>query len=689
MSDLLSLPRRQIHLDFHTSEHVTDVGARFDPAAFADTLREAAVDSIVLFAKCHHGWSYYDTTVGHRHPHLSFDLLRAQVEAVRSRGIRYTVYISVGWDERAARENPGWRRILPDGTFDMVRGRNLDPAWAYLCCNTPYRDYLCAQIEEVCAQFPDADGLWLDIIRETECCCTYCRSAMDAQGLDWTSESDRRRFAHGGFLEYMELAVSAARRGGPVRGIFHNSGMVPRGDLSVYRGFSHVEIEALPTGGWGYDHFPLSARYIDPTGLPFMGVTGRFHFTWGELGGLKHPNALFSEVCSMIAHGARVCIGDHLDPSGVLDPDVYRAVGDIYRRIDDLQTLVEDSRPISDVAFVSSIGERRPGTILRDARSCPEDEGALRMLLQGHVLFDVVDRDADLSRYKVVILPDHVRLQGKLLESLSRYVQAGGAVLSSYESGLTQEATGFALDIGAEDAGPSPFSTTYVRASEALSPDYLKGEFSVMSDCRQVVPRNCEVLAELIAPRFERTARHFSGHQHAPPLTDPSGFAAAIRTGRWIQLAHRVFTHYRRMGAVSLKQYVLRALNLLLPAPTVSATNLPSTAVVTVRRRPGARIVQVQYAPREARGDSIRGLLEIIEDLPALADVFLELNLADFRVEEATLAFGEAQMSLARGGARPRLQFEKFRGHVAVVLTGTEVPDAERTAASTAVAGAT
>ena len=37
---------RQIHLDFHTSEHIPGVGAAFDPDAFVATLKEAHVDSI-------------------------------------------------------------------------------------------------------------------------------------------------------------------------------------------------------------------------------------------------------------------------------------------------------------------------------------------------------------------------------------------------------------------------------------------------------------------------------------------------------------------------------------------------------------------------------------------------------------------------------------------------------------------
>ena len=52
---------RQIHLDFHTSPLIPDVGADFDPEEFAATLKNAHVNSINLFARGHHGMLYYDS----------------------------------------------------------------------------------------------------------------------------------------------------------------------------------------------------------------------------------------------------------------------------------------------------------------------------------------------------------------------------------------------------------------------------------------------------------------------------------------------------------------------------------------------------------------------------------------------------------------------------------------------------
>lgn len=56
-----TLHYRQVHLDFHTSGLIPDIGAEFDPDEFAAAVEKAHVDSITCFARCHHGWLYYDS----------------------------------------------------------------------------------------------------------------------------------------------------------------------------------------------------------------------------------------------------------------------------------------------------------------------------------------------------------------------------------------------------------------------------------------------------------------------------------------------------------------------------------------------------------------------------------------------------------------------------------------------------
>ncbi|HKJ89577.1 MAG TPA: hypothetical protein VJ960_00475, partial [Oceanipulchritudo sp.] len=78
-----SLPSRLVHLDFHTSPDIPVVGAEFEAEAFAEKVGNAGIQSLTLFAKCHHGLCYYPTRAGLQHPGLrGRDLMGEQIEAL-------------------------------------------------------------------------------------------------------------------------------------------------------------------------------------------------------------------------------------------------------------------------------------------------------------------------------------------------------------------------------------------------------------------------------------------------------------------------------------------------------------------------------------------------------------------------------------------------------------------------------
>jgi hypothetical protein len=296
---------RHVHLDYHTSGLIPGIGTRFDPEQFTRTLKEAAVNSITVFSKCHHGWSYHPTKVGKMHPHLDFDLLRAQVEACRKADIRVPIYLSAGWDELAAREHPGWRVVSPAGEVIRHLAPPLGAGWAFLDFASPYLDYLCRQIAEVTELYPENDGIFVDICFAMESCGGFAQQRMEEAGLDWTSPVDRERFTERTQFEFFERVSETVRASNSENRLFFNFGHVRRGRRELLRYFSHLEIESLPTGFWGYDHFPLSARYVEGLGLDFLGQTGKFHHMWGEVGGYKSPEALTYECSAILAFGAR------------------------------------------------------------------------------------------------------------------------------------------------------------------------------------------------------------------------------------------------------------------------------------------------------------------------------------------------------------------------------------------------
>ena len=80
------LPFRQVHLDFHTGQCMPGVGSKFSEEDFEKALKEGHINSITLFSKCHHGWSYHPTSVNKMHPSLDTDLLGRQLKVCKKTG---------------------------------------------------------------------------------------------------------------------------------------------------------------------------------------------------------------------------------------------------------------------------------------------------------------------------------------------------------------------------------------------------------------------------------------------------------------------------------------------------------------------------------------------------------------------------------------------------------------------------
>ena len=324
---------RQIHLDFHTSPQIHDVAVEFKPEEFVAVLKSANVDSINVFAKDHHGMSYHPTKVGQMHPHLKFDLLGAMLDACRAANIRTPVYMSLMWDMKCAEEHADWRAL--DSQGKPIGAGPLEAGWLLICPNTPYGEYLEAQAEEIARNY-DAEGFWFDILfyPGDGCYCPYCMAEREKLGLDSTKAEDRLTQYQGVLQRTMTRLSAAVHRHRKSALIYFNGrlriGAGFRNDLHF---FTHLEIESLPGGQWGYGYFAQMARYTRNLGLDYLGMTGRFHRTWGDFGTIRNAAALDYECFRMLAHAGKCCIGDQLHPRGRLVGAVYERIGKTYASV--------------------------------------------------------------------------------------------------------------------------------------------------------------------------------------------------------------------------------------------------------------------------------------------------------------------------------------------------------------------
>ena len=602
---------RQVHLDFHTSALIPKIGDRFNKEEWQKALKLGHVDSITVFSKCHHGYSYHPSEVNEMQPNLKFDLLKAQLEACDEIGVRAPVYISAGFDEKDAVAHPEWIRRDYD---DYDKSVDYDYAgWHLLCFNTAYFDKLLAEVDEVMRIYKPCE-IFLDIVGERTCWCDNCRRDMTEQGYDFNNIDDVKAFGRKLYRHYLDEIEKVVRKYSSETTIFHNSGHVLKGRRDLIDTMSHLELESLPTGGWGYDHFPMSASYARTQREDFLGMTGKFHKSWGEFGGFKHPNALRYEAALSLAMGGGCSIGDQMHPEGKLNESTFGLIGKAYSEVEQKEPWCKGVKAVTEIAVLSAECLNPD----RNSETEKSDIGANRILLETGRLYNFIDTDEDFSKYRLIILPDCWKINEKVKAKLNEFLKNGGKLLLSGTSGVDENGN-FIFDTGARFIGKNDFRPTY------FIPDFetVNGttEYLMREEFYNIENVDGEVFAYEQNPYFNRTPEHFCSHQHAPNNRDNTVPAAVIK-GNIAYIGWDIFSGYGVYGDFHQKEIVDYAIKKLMNNNFIIETNLPDRGIVSVMKQNNRQIVHLLFAHTTKRGKDT----EVIEDIVPLYNINVSLK---------------------------------------------------------------
>ncbi len=245
---------------------------------------------------------------------------------------------------------------------------------------------------------------------------------MEAEGLDPSDIDVRRRYGLASLNRFKLEMTRFVRQFNDDCTIFYNAGHIGARHRAVMDAYTHWELESLPSGGWGYLHFPIAQRYARTLGPDSMGMTGKFHTSWGDFHSFKNQPALAFECFNMLALNAKCSIGDQLHPSGKIDPYVYDLIGSVYSEVARKEPWCKGAQPVTEIGvftpeeytYHSGHGDM-PASIM----------GATRMLEEGAYQFDIIDSQADLSRYKVLILPDEIPVSADFASQAGRLPGSG------------------------------------------------------------------------------------------------------------------------------------------------------------------------------------------------------------------------------------------------------------------------
>lgn len=580
-----TIRKRQVHLDFHTSQYIDDIAKNFNKKDFGATMQKASVNSVTCFARCHHGWLYYPSKRQPEmiHPHLeNHDLLIDQITACHALDIEVPIYTTVQWDGYVARAHPEWLCVDNQGAFINSQGVPEPHFYYTLCLNSGYRQYFKDHVLDVIEVIgkDQIDGIFMDILFRVACDCQHCQREMALRGIDHQTEVNRLAYSDSMLGEFKTEMSALIRENAPTATIFYNGSHIGYGDKQNLEAYSHLELESLPSGGWGYDHFPITMRYARHLGKELIGMTGKFHTYWGDFHSLKNQPALEFECFNMLALGAGCSIGDQLHPDGRLSPAAYELIGHVYGQIKKIEAPCERAMiPEVEIAVLTPEETWVPGS--QQLRLDPSLIGANRLLQELNYQFDIIDSQMDFSRYQVLILPDVIEANATLLAKLSAYTQAGGAVIGSYRSLISAEhpVNDF---YGVQYEGMSEYDRDFILPNELIGKNLPQEEFVMYLKGLKIAATTADIILSSSEAYFNREGERFCSHQHAPS-SRVEGRPAATRLGNVIYFSHPLFRIYRKNAPNWVKQLVKDSLELLIARKLLKHDG-PSTLLTTVNR---------------------------------------------------------------------------------------------------------
>jgi hypothetical protein len=367
------------------------------------------------------------------------------------------------------------------------------------------------------------------------------------------------------------------------------------------------------------------------------GLTGRFHQSWADFGGIKHPRQLAVEIAGIVAQGAHCSVGDQPPPSARLDKAVYEMIGEVYSEVERLQDLLEGAAPVVEAAIVLD-GEPMldPGAV--EGNEMPQEGvgplgagvvGAAELLVDHRVQFDVVETGADFDRYRLLVVPDGVEVGAELAQRLQSFVDNGGALVALGGAAMAGGKGSWIPGLAVNVHGRSPYVPAFLLPDSQLQRALPPYEYALYDGTWEwSVPdaEGVEIWARVGVPFFQRSPDHYTSHRQTP-FSHATDFAAVVRTGRVAATSFDLGAAYNRTGYWPYRVIFGELLDAVLPQRLVRS-DAPRCAEISLTQQvtdKGDR--WLVHVVNGATGRKWGTRFERFEDVIPLSSVSITLDL--------------------------------------------------------------
>lgn len=576
------------HFDFHSHRSVR-IGHAPDFGGMAKVLRASGIEEIIMFAKCHNGFSYYPTKIGTPHPKMRGDVFGGVLKACRARRIKVLAYISFGIDGEAGRRHPEWAQVT-------ARGPSSSPDhFISVCPFTGYmKELMLPQIAEIILRYRP-DGFFFDTMGALGVCyCEACRKdfyaahALDIPrkpgGAAWGLYGRFRR-ARGMALIKTVGDFIQARLPGALVG-FNQIGSPPMPE-KMPPSITRLTLDPN-TRAHQSREMSFCAAYAAYADRPADIMPTIFNQGWGDWSP-AHPLRLEQSAAAVWARGARLYMGDRLRPDGRLESASTKAMEVIAlaRQKAAIDFPPDDAAPADDVLLLHS-----PSLV------CGEDMSQfaidarmhLRPVEYGHFLasdagFSTgVVAECFLRRWiktpRLIVLPQLPSITPATSALLKSFVRSGGALLVV---GTIPKVGGKPMDWLGVSREEAPWQDhVWIETADGSGPVLVRGL------CHRLRLRGAKRVLSAIAPYDLKAGVKFGWG--IGPVSGARGREPALtclklgRGAAWC-LSAPLFSDYAEGANWQQAALFGGMLDLIAVAPRVRLRHSPGNAELIARRR--------------------------------------------------------------------------------------------------------
>lgn len=428
---------------------------RWNAKDYLQAFHDAGIEAINAYVTDAWGYSYYDTKIGIRHPHLKADFFGDITKHASEKEIGIVAYYNLS-QKAVLNKHPEWRILNIDG-----KSADLP------CYNSPYRDHILDQLAEVSAKYKfhsvlfDGLGLMSPNLGEAikgkhvtmGCYCQNCRDAYSSLfgreipskpdwGMEWKKQVEWRLDYVERFYEEMIAEIHKYKPGLPIvrnYGGFLDLSWIIAQRARLAKGEEYLSGEAGGPHGRTGDQAVMLRGFAG-------GKAGTFTIAYGfpvHCAASAHYFRL--ETLNILTHGGKIQLFSVLNRTdGTMDERFLQRLGEAFKEVAEKKRYIKGSSSLPYIGILHS-----DATKIFYGKDSVADSygssliGAIHLLLSLHIPFDVVPEwkinPENLASYPILIMPNLACLSNQQAETLRNYVKSGGSLLATFETSLYDE----------------------------------------------------------------------------------------------------------------------------------------------------------------------------------------------------------------------------------------------------------